>query len=115
TLSFLRNKGITSFFRIIAASIVVTFSAALIKLFSEAGIGFFADMNPTVIIVGGIIMLVGGLMIVGAIWDAIEEFYVTANARLLKVLLQTSGIVVGIFIGLYLARYAGIKIAVSPD
>lgn len=114
-LTYLKSKGITSFFRIVAASILVTLSAALIRLLNDSGVSFFSGMNPTLIVVGGIIMLVSGLMIVGAILDAIEEFYVTASARILRVMLQTMGIVIGILIGLYTARKAGVPIAVSPN
>ena len=114
-MKLLAKKGITTFFRISASAIFVTMAAAIIKFLNDSGVAFFNGMNPTVIVVGGIIMLVAGLMIVGAISDALEEFYVTANARLLRVALQTIGIVVGILIGIYIARKMGIGIAVSPD
>ncbi len=114
-LALMKSRGVSSFFRITGAAVFVTMSAAVIRQMSDIGIEFFSGMNPTLVVVGGIIMLVAGLMIVGAIWDAIEEFYITANARILRVVLQTLGIVVGILIGLYVARKLGIPIAVSPD
>lgn len=114
-LAFLQAHGISSFFRIIAAATSVTLAAAVIRQLNDMGVEFFQGMNPTLIVVGGIIMLVAGLMIVGAIWDAIEEYYVTANARIMRVVMQTMGIVIGILIGLYVARKIGIGIAVSPD
>jgi len=114
-LAFLFNRGITSFFRQICAAAFVTMAAACINQLTISGVDFFADMQPTLIIVGGIVMLVAGLMIVGAIQDAIEEYYVTANARILKVILLTLGIVVGIMIGLYVASKLGMGIYVSPD
>src|SRR5690606_23061227 len=66
-LGLLRGWGITRFFSIVGAAAFVTMAAALIKLLSDNNISFFAGMNPTLIVVGGIIMLVAGLMIVGAI------------------------------------------------
>lgn len=109
------RRAMPSFFRQIIAATFVTLSAAFIALLAREGIDFFQGMNPTLIVVGGIIMLVAGLAIVAAIQDAIEEFYVTANARILKAVMQTIGIVVGILIGLYTARKLGFGIAVSPD
>lgn len=114
-LRWLAHHGITSFFRQICAALFVTLAAALINQLTIAEVAFFAGMNPTLIVVGGIIMLVAGLMIVGAIQDAIEEYYITANARILKVALLTMGIVLGILIGLYLAQKLGMKIYVAPD
>tara|TARA_B100001245_G_scaffold230144_1_gene209244 strand:+ start:1363 stop:2862 length:1500 start_codon:yes stop_codon:yes gene_type:complete len=111
----LTHHGITSFFRQIFAAAFVTIAAATINQLARSGVDFFVGMNPTLIVVGGIIMLVAGLMIVGAIQDAIEEYYVTANARILKVVLLTMGIVIGILIGLYIARKFGMNITVSPS
>ena len=114
-LAYMLKRAMPSFFRQIAAATFVTLAAAIVALLAREGVDFFAGMNPTLIVVGGIIMLVAGLAIVGAIQDAIEEFYITANARILKAGLQTVGIVVGILIGLYTARKLGFGIAVSPD
>lgn len=114
-LYYLYRKGVPPFFRQVAASTFVTLAAAMTFFFAKNGVEFFENMNPTLIVVGGIIMLVSGLAIVGAIQDAIEEFYLTATSRILKVGMLTAGIVIGILIGLYTARKLGIGIAVSPD
>lgn len=114
-LSFFGKRAFPSFFRQIMAALFVTLTAAILNFASRHGVDFFDGMNPTLIVVGGIVMLVAGLAVVGAIQDAIEEYYITANARMLRVILQTAGIVIGIMIGLYVARKLGIGIAISPD
>lgn len=114
-LYLLYRNAIPSFFSQIAASTVITLAAAVIFLLSRNGFDFFDGMNPTLIVVGGIVMLVSGLAIVGAFQDAIEEYYLTATSRILKVSMLTVGIVIGILIGLYTARKLGIGIAVSPN
>lgn len=114
-IALLAKRGLTPFFRQICAAAFVTIAAAVINQFTVSGVGFFAGMHPTLIVVGGIVMLVAGLMIVGAFQDAIEEYYVTANARILKVVMLTMGIVIGILVGLYVAGKLGIGIYVSPD
>ncbi len=114
-LYFAGKLDFPGFFKQIIAAAFVTFVAALINYMGKNGIEFFSGMNPTLVVVGGIIMLVAGLAFVGAIQDAIEEYYLTANSRMTKVLMQTIGIVVGIMVGLYFARKLEIGIAVSPD
>lgn len=114
-LALLTYYGIPSFYRQAIAAGAITLTAALIQAAGAAGMTLFAGINPTLLVVGGVVMLVAGLAIVGAIQDAIEEYYVSANARLTKVVMLTVGIVVGILIALYAARKLGIGIAVSPD
>lgn len=114
-LALLGRYKIPPFFRVVMAAVSITLIAAGINFLGGHGVEFFADMNPTLLVVGGVVMLVAGLVIVGAIQDAIDEYYVTANARLTKVFMQTTGIVVGILVALYTARKLGIGIAVSPD
>lgn len=111
----LSSRNIAPFFHQVAASAFVTLAAAVIAWLGRQDIQFFANLNPTLIVVGGIIMLVAGLAIVGAVQDAIEEYYLTATARILRVILLTAGIVMGILVGLYTARKLNIGIAVSPD
>lgn len=114
-LVFLARKSVVPFFRQIAASTLVTLVAAFIAWLGQKNIGFFAGIDTTLMVVGGIIMLLSGLAIVGAVQDAIEEYYVTANARILRVTLLTTGIVIGILIGIYAAHALGMDVAVSPN
>ena len=114
-LALLVRYSIPPFFRQAVAALFITLLAAGITALGSSGIEFFADTNPTLLVVGGVVMLVAGLVIVGAIQDAIDEYYVTANARIGKVVMLTVGIVVGILAGLYTARKLGIGIAVSTD
>lgn len=114
-LAILGNRLSVPFFRQAAASTIVTLFAAIVAWLGRHDITFFAGMQPTLIVVGGIFLLISGLAIVGAVQDALEEYYLTATARLLRVTLLTLGIVAGILFGTYLARKLNIGIAVSPD
>lgn len=114
-LALLMKFSIPPFFRQVIAAASITLIAASINALARHGFEFFADINPTLLVVGGVVMLVAGLVIVGAIQDAIDEYYVTANARLTKVMMQTTGIVIGLLGALYAARKLGIGIAVSSD
>lgn len=110
----LTHKRVPLFFAQVFSALFITIVAAGTTLASrELNVSWLSETNPTLIVVGGIIMLVAGLAIVGAVQDAIDEFYVTANARLLKVIMMTIGIVTGVSIGLYFARQMGIYIDVD--
>ncbi len=115
-LRILAHNRVPLFFAQVTSAIFITLIAAITMLAStNLGIPWLQDINPTFIIVGGIVMLVAGLAIVGAVEDAIDEFYVTANARLLKVVMMTIGIVAGVLIGLFIARRFGVPIHVETN
>lgn len=114
-VTVLGRKVTAPFFRQAAASTFVTLFAAAVAWLAHKNIAFFANIDPTLIVVGGIFLLISGLAIVGAVQDALEEYYLTATARLLRVTLLTMGIVAGILFGTYIAQKLHIGIAVSPD
>lgn len=110
------KSGVPSFFiQILTAFFVTIFAASLTWLVNQGHIEMLAGINPTYIIVGGIVLLVAGLAIVSAFQDAIDEYYLTASARLLKVGMMTGGIVMGVASGIYFARYMDINLAPTPS
>jgi len=111
----LSRRLILPFFRQAIASAFVTLFAAVITMLATMDIPFFVGIRPTLIVVGGIFLLISGLAIVGAVQDAFEEYYLTAVARIMRVTLLTMGIVGGILVGVYLARRLGMGVTVSPD
>lgn len=104
-----------TFFAQVVSALIITLVAAAVTWSGQNGLTIFEAVNPTLIVIGGIVMLVAGLAIVGAVQDAIDEYYLTANARLLKVVMMTAGIVAGVIGGLYLAQQMGISISVGSD
>jgi uncharacterized membrane protein YjjP (DUF1212 family) len=114
-MRILVHRRVPTFFAQIVAAIFITLIAGIVAwLDIHDSISWINNINPTLIIIGGIVMLVAGLAIVSAVQDAIDEFYVTANARLLRVVMMTIGIVAGVLIGLYFAKKSGIYIDVDP-
>lgn len=113
----LGNAGIPSFFiqAIAAASITVVASALTWAVYHHEIFTAIAHINPTLVVISGIVLLVAGMMIVAALQDAIDEYYLTASARILKVIMLTGGIVLGVAIGLYIAKKMGIEFATTPD
>ena len=70
--------------------------------------------DPSLVITASIVMLLAGLGFIGAIQDALTDFYVTAVARILEVMISTVGVIVGVSGGLTVGRLLGVDIAVDP-
>jgi uncharacterized membrane protein YjjP (DUF1212 family) len=98
----LARRRVPPFFSQALVAGAMTMVAAAVNQLGQAGWGPFKGLDPTLIVVGGIVMLLAGVMIVGAVQDAIDQFYVTASARVLEVVMRTGGIVAGILIALKL-------------
>jgi uncharacterized membrane protein YjjP (DUF1212 family) len=110
-IRILAHKRFPIFFTQIISAITITLTAALISwLDTHEVIPWLNGTNATLILIGGIIMLVAGLATVAAVQDSIDEFYVTANARLLKVAMMTMGVVAGVLIGMYIAKQFSVYI-----
>ena len=114
-LALLERVRVPPFFQQAAAAGLITMIAAGITAAASHGVRFFAGLDPTLVVVGGIVLLVSGMTIVGAVQDAIDQFYVTAAARVFEVAMLTAGIVVGIVLALKIAPHLGAPVYISPD
>ena len=112
-LAALERRRVPAFFRQFTAAAVITLVAGGVTYAGSHGVAFFAGVDPTLVVVGGIVMLVAGIMVVGAVQDAIDEFYVTASARMFQVIMRTAGIVAGILVALDLAQRLGAPLMIS--
>ena len=72
------------------------------------------DVDPSLVITASIVMLLAGLGFIGAIQDALTNFYVTAVARILEVMISTVGVIVGVSGGLTIGRMVGVELTVEP-
>lgn len=115
TIAQMAKKGIPAFYTQALASVVIVVIAAITAIIAESALPLLDGATPTLIVISGIVMLVAGMTIVSAFQDAIDEYYVTATARLLKVIMMTGGIVVGVVVGLYVATRLGVQLSATPD
>ena len=107
TQYLLARASVPFFFSQIAGGFVLTLVAALTPLLARTGWDQAASIRPSVIVASGIVLMLAGLTVVGAAQDAIDGFALTALGRLLELVTQTVGIVLGILLGLELARVLG--------
>ncbi|MGV2984770.1 threonine/serine ThrE exporter family protein [Microbacterium sp. AGC85] len=115
TQAGLARLQVPSFFSQIAGAFVITVIATATSALGAAGIAPFDDVQPSIIVASGIVLMLSGLTVVGAAQDAIDGFALTAGGRILDLTMQTVGVVLGILIGLELARLAGFSMALPDD
>ena len=68
------------------------------------------DVDLSLIVTAGIMILLAGIGLMGAMSDALTGYPVTASARLLEALLATTGVIAGVAAGLTLADLLGVTL-----
>ncbi len=71
-------------------------------------------IDPSLVVSTTIVTLLAGLGFVGSIQDALTGFYITANARVMEVMIATIGIIVGVSMGLGLGGMLGVDFQLDP-
>lgn len=108
TQAGLARLQVPLFFSQIAGALVLTVLTVVTAMLASAGIEPFVDVRAAIVVSSGIVLMLAGLAVVGAAQDAIDGFSLTAGGRILELTVQTLGVVLGIVIGLELARALGI-------
>ena len=114
-LAWANGRRLPPFFSQLAGAAFITLVATGVSALGAHGADILLSADPTLIVVGGIVLLFAGMTAVGAMQDAIDQFYVTASARFLEVAMMTGGIVLGIVTGLQVGVALGHPIAVSTQ
>ncbi|MGY2084519.1 threonine/serine ThrE exporter family protein [Blastococcus sp. SYSU DS0539] len=100
----LGRRGLPAFFLNAAGGLIAT-SVALALVAADIGV------RPSLVIAGGIVLLLPGVTLVGSVHDAITGFYVTASARAFETFLLTAGIISGVAVGLSIGVRLGVPVA----
>ncbi|MER7797128.1 threonine/serine exporter family protein [Microbacterium sp. NPDC096154] len=108
TQAGLAKLQVPLFFSQIAGAFVLTALTVVTAMLGRAGIEPFVDVRATIVVSSGIVLMLAGLAVVGAAQDAIDGFSLTAGGRILELTVQTLGVVLGIVVGLELARATGV-------
>lgn len=74
-----------------------------------------APVKPSLVVAAGIILLLAGIALTGAVQDAITGYYVTAAARSLEAMLLTGGIIAGVSLGITLGIKLGLPVAIEAQ
>lgn len=111
-MRLLNRRGLPSFFQHAAGGVFVTAVAVAITMLMPYLPLDANDLRPSLVVSTGIMVLLAGLGLVGAVQDAISGHYLTAAARNFEVVLQTVAIVIGVGAVLDVARRAEIDLSV---
>jgi len=69
-------------------------------------------VNRSLVVTAGIVMLLAGIGLMGAIQDALSGFHITGSARILEALLATGGIIARVSGGLAIGGWFGVDLGV---
>jgi uncharacterized membrane protein YjjP (DUF1212 family) len=105
---WLDNRNVPHFYQNAVGGLIAT-ATALALVAADVGV------RPGLVVAGGIILLLPGSTLVGAVQDGITGFLVTAAARAFEVALLTAGIVAGVGIGLDVGVRLGISVEIAPS
>lgn len=108
TQAGLARLQVPLFFSQIAGAFVLTALTVVTALLGRMGIEPFVEVRASIVVSSGIVLMLAGLAVVGAAQDAIDGFSLTAGGRILELTVQTLGVVLGIVVGLELARALGV-------
>lgn len=103
----LNRHGMLPFFQQIVGGFIAVVPAALVFRWSEVVNIVF---QPSQIIAAGIVALLAGLSLVGAVQDVITGAPVTGTARFTQVIVMTAGVLAGISLAIWLTRSIGIHL-----
>jgi uncharacterized membrane protein YjjP (DUF1212 family) len=87
--------------------------AALVTGVAVALTAADVGVRPSLVVAGGLVLLLPGVTLVGSVQDAITGFLLTASARAFEVFVLTAGIVSGVAAVLSLANSFGVTLAIN--
>ena len=99
-------RRIPAFYQQVAGALVASIVAHGAYLLDD-------DVRPSVIVASGIIVLLAGITLVGAVQDALTGYYVTAAARTFEAMLLTGGIIAGVSLGITIGVRLGFDLPLT--
>ncbi|WBQ05144.1 threonine/serine ThrE exporter family protein [Kribbella sp. CA-293567] len=102
------RQRLPAFYQQVAGAFVATAVALILY-------AVHAPVKPSLVVAAGIIMLLAGIALTGAVQDAITGYYVTAAARSLEAMLLTGGIIAGVSLGISLGIKLGLPVAIEAQ
>ncbi len=102
----LARRRIPAFYQQVAGALIVTLVAHGLYLLE-------VPVRPSVIVASGIVVLLAGITLVGAVQDALSGYYVTASARTFEAVLLTGGIIAGVSLGITIGLELGFELPLT--
>ncbi|WP_137813420.1 threonine/serine ThrE exporter family protein [Gandjariella thermophila] len=106
----LNRRAVPFFFQQVVGGLVAT-GAAL----GLSATGLLPDVQPSLVVAAGIVVLLSGLSVVSAVQDGITGYNVTAAGRTMEVTLASAGLVAGVALALRVGTQLGLHVTVPSD
>ncbi|TWD80899.1 uncharacterized membrane protein YjjP (DUF1212 family) [Kribbella amoyensis] len=100
------RQRLPAFYQQVAGAFVATAVALILY-------AVHAPVKPSLVVAAGIILLLAGIALTGAVQDALTGYYVTSSARLLEAMLLTGGIIAGVSMGLAIGLKLGLPLSLD--
>lgn len=104
----LSGRDVPGFYLTVVGGCIATLAAVATTALGSRG-------SPSLMVAGGIVVLLPGVVLVNAVRDALSGFLVTGTARAFEVLLLVGGLVSGVALGLSVGRAFDVDMSVVPD
>ncbi|GAA0238290.1 threonine/serine exporter family protein [Saccharothrix mutabilis subsp. mutabilis] len=104
----LNRRALPFFFQQVVGGALATAAAALMYATDAV-----PEVRPSLLVATGIVVLLSGLSLVGAVQDAITGYNVTAAGRLMEIALLTAGLITGIALTLRAAVQFGVRTSIA--
>lgn len=113
-LGWLARRELPTFFCQAVGAAIPTSATVLVSWLQSKNIPAFDEVQPSLVVAAGIVLLLAGMSTVGAAQDSIDGYYVTASARTFEVVMLTLGIVAGLLAVLRLGNALGLSVLLLP-
>lgn len=113
----LRTQLSVFFIQAIGAAVPTVLGLVVMEIrsnFNSPLYPLFYQVSPSMIVASGIVSLLAGTGIVAAARDALDGNLITAGARTYDAIMQTTGIVIGVTVTLWLGLRLGIEGYIAP-
>lgn len=111
----LMKFGTTPFFaQVVGAAVPTAIALGLMSARSHWPNTVWESMTPGIIVAAGMASMLAGVGLMAAASEAIEGYYLTANARTFEVFTMTGAIVLGLLVTLWLGLRVGVQGYLTP-
>lgn len=103
------------FFAQVAAGALPAAVATVLMYLRGHGVPELWGLSPSLVVASGMVSMLAGMGIVGAAQDALDGYYLTANARIVDLMMRTGGLILGVAGVLWLGVRVGAPAYLSPE
>lgn len=114
-VAVLTKRKVSYFFAQVVSGAIPTMVAIALMWVRSHGGDFLGGVSPSLVVASGMVPMLAGLGIVSAAQDALNGAYITANARIVDLIMRTGGLILGVVMVLWVGIRLGLPAYLSPS